>query len=333
MKKLISVAAVLVLLFSLLTCTANAYTLSSDWTRMTGPADFSVSADGATVKATEGVSFIKYTKEPVDVTDFTCTFTLKQDAYYDYFGGTTYYYPIILANKVAHSGSQGLFLLLMPTSAGSLRVEGQILNTGFLLSPSYVEFNVDTTKPLTMHGKVIGDSTYQITFDGSDDTYVFEIPVNYQFQTDLDGVGYFAFGASSGGTNLEMTVTSINDLDFTGNPPTTTTTTTTTKKPTTTSTTAAAGNNGGGNDAPIGDSSSSSSSDEQDYFSNIGAPTQVVQDEPGDTDTLIVVLIVCVAVLALLLIAGAVLMVVIINKKPTPKPEPPAENPSEEPKE
>lgn len=227
MKRILSIAAALLLVL-LLTLSAAAATTEKEWTRMTGPAEISLSDAGITCTATEGVSFYKYTKDVVDVRDFTCRFTLEQENYWDGHDGGShqYYYSILLTNKAAHSGSQGLFLLLFPTSGRSLRIEGQILNTGYLLSPSYVEFDVDTTAELVMHGKVVDDEHYEITFDNCKQAYKFEIPVNYQFHTDLDGDGYFAFGASvsTEGEKAAITVSKVNDLDFTGSQPTATTT-------------------------------------------------------------------------------------------------------------
>lgn len=227
MKRILTIAATLLLVL-LLALSAAAATTEKEWTRMTGPAEISLSDAGITCTATEGVSFYKYTKDVVDVRDFTCRFTLEQENYWDGHDGGShqYYYSILLTNKAAHSGSQGLFLLLFPTSGRSLRIEGQILNTGYLLSPSYVEFDVDTTAELVMHGKVVDDEHYEITFDNCKQAYKFEIPVNYQFHTDLDGDGYFAFGASvsTEEEKAAITVSKVNDLDFTGSQPTATTT-------------------------------------------------------------------------------------------------------------
>lgn len=220
MKKIISSLLVLIVCVCTLALPVSAATTEKEWTRMTGPAKFSVGADGARISGNVGTTFYKYTKDTVDITDFTCKFTLEQDNYWDGHDGGVhqYYYPMILTDKAAHSGSKGLFLLMFPTSGRSLRIEGQILNTGFLLSPSYIEFDVDTTSELVMHGKVVDGTHYEISFDNCKQTYKFEIPLNYQFHKDLDGQGYFGFGASvsTEGENIKMTVSSVNDLDFTG---------------------------------------------------------------------------------------------------------------------
>lgn len=217
MKKILSIFITAILLLSIMCLSVSAETNTKEWTRLTGSASLDINSEGTTVTGAEGVSFYKYTKSKVDITDFTCTFTLDQENYWDgHDGSHRYYYSIILTNKAAHSGSQGLFLLLFPTSGSSLRIEGQILNTGFLLSPTFVEFDVPVMEPITMHGKVVDGNYYEISFDNSKQTYKFEIPVNYQFHTDLDGEGYFGFGATihSEGETAKMTVTEVNGIEM-----------------------------------------------------------------------------------------------------------------------
>ncbi len=219
MKKIISIFTIVILLFSFAVFNVSAETNSKEWTRLTGPAEFDVSSEGVSVTATEGVSFYKYTKSKIDITDFTCTFTMEQDNYWDgHEGSHRYYYSILLTNKAAHSGSQGLFLLLFPTSGSSLRIEGQILNTGYLLHPTFVEVDLPTTEPITMHGKVVDGNYYEISFDNCKQTYKFEIPINYQFHKDLDGEGYFGFGATvaSEGEKAKITVTDVNGIEMKG---------------------------------------------------------------------------------------------------------------------
>ena len=218
MKK-IALSILLVIILSTLSFTVSAETTKKEWTKMTGPAEFSIGSEGVSLTAKEGLTFYKYTKDTVDITDFSCTFSLEQENYWDGHEGEYgyYYYSVILANKAAHSGSQGLFLLLFPTSGRSLRIEGQILNTGFLLSPTYVEFDVDTTSDMVMHCKVIDDKYYEISFDNCKETYKFEIPLNYQFHKELGGKGYFGFGAKTiNNDQISMTVSKVNDKDFTG---------------------------------------------------------------------------------------------------------------------
>lgn len=217
MKKILSIFITAIVLLSVMCLSVSAETNTKEWTRLTGSASLDINSEGTTVTGAEGVSFYKYTKSKVDITDFTCTFTLEQENYWDgHDGSHRYYYSVILTNKAAHSGSQGLFLLLFPTSGSSLRIEGQILNTGFLLSPTFVEFDVPVMEPITMHGKVVDGNYYEISFDNSKQTYKFEIPVNYQFHTDLDGEGYFGFGATihSEGETAKMTVTEVNGIEM-----------------------------------------------------------------------------------------------------------------------
>lgn len=217
MKKILSIFITAIVLLSVMCLSVSAETNTKEWTRLTGSASLDINSEGTTVTGAEGVSFYKYTKSKVDITDFTCTFTLEQENYWDgHDGAHRYYYSVLLTNKAAHSGSQGLFLLLFPTSGSSLRVEGQILNTGFLLSPTFVEFDVPVSEPITMHGKVVDEDYYEISFDNSKQTYKFEIPVNYQFHKDLDGEGYFGFGATinTEGETAKMTVTEVNGIEM-----------------------------------------------------------------------------------------------------------------------
>lgn len=217
MKKILSIFITAIVLLSVMCLSVSAETNTKEWTRLTGSASLDINSEGTTVTGAEGVSFYKYTKSKVDITDFTCTFTLEQENYWDgHDGAHRYYYSVLLTNKAAHSGSQGLFLLLFPTSGSSLRVEGQILNTGFLLSPTFVEFDVPVSEPITMHGKVVDGDYYEISFDNSKQTYKFEIPVNYQFHKDLDGEGYFGFGATinTEGETAKMTVTEVNGIEM-----------------------------------------------------------------------------------------------------------------------
>lgn len=220
MKKILSIFIATIVLLSSMCFSVSAETNTKEWTRLTGSATLDINSEGTTVTGAEGVSFYKYTNSKVDITDFTCTFTLEQENYWDgHDGDHRYYYSVLLTNKAAHSGSQGLFLLLFPTSGSSLRVEGQILNTGFLLSPTFVEFDVPVSQPITMHGKVLSGDYYEISFDNSKQTYKFKIPDNYQFHKDLDGEGYFGFGATinTTGETAKMTVTEVNGIEMKNN--------------------------------------------------------------------------------------------------------------------
>lgn len=289
MKKLIAILTAVIILASIFTTNAFAETNPKEWSRMTGPASFAISPDGVSVEATEGLSFYKYTKDAVDITDFTCTFTFEQENYWDgHEGQHRYYYPMILTNKAAHSGSQGLFLLMFPTSGRSLRIEGQILNTGYLLSPTYVEFDIDTTAPMTMHGKVVDGTHYEITFDGSKDSYKFEIPVNYQFHTDLDGKAYFGFGAAidDEGEKAKMTVTSVNGIEMSGKSATLNT-----------------------------DSSDDSAATDAESDSELLGADIELADEATVDASVMTILIVAVVALFVIVVAGFVILILVLNKK------------------
>lgn len=302
MKKALAILISMILLGATLVLGVSAETTEKEWSRLTGPAEFSVSKDGVSLSAEEGLTFYKYTKDKVNITDFSCTFTLEQDNWWDGHDGIHgYYYSIILTNKAAHSGSQGLFLLLFPTSGHSMRVEGQILNTGFLLSPSYVELDVDTMGPITMHGKVVGGDYYEISFDNCKDTYKFEIPVNYQFHKDLDGEGYFGFGTNVSGDdeNIKMTVQKVNGLEMVG---------TQEEKPVSSQaeTTSPSDNQVTSNAASNGVAAQQS-----------GTSTQQggVTADSGTISTMFIIMIVTVAVLFLVVVAGFVIIAIFLYKK------------------
>lgn len=216
-KRIITACFLVGVLFMIAPATSNAQTNSSQWARQTGGADIKITEQGVSLECKSGLNVWEYTKETVDITDFSVTFSVGQEAWY---GGSEngMYQTIILKNKQEWGGSYGLFLLLMPSESGSLRVEGQILNKGYLLSPSYTTFDVDVTKPITLRGTLEDDSHYKITVDGDDaNAYVFEIPINYQFQTELNGQGWFCFGVcSTKEDKVEMKVESVNGLDLTG---------------------------------------------------------------------------------------------------------------------
>lgn len=288
MKKILSIFITAIVLLSVMCFSVSAETNTKEWTRLTGSASIDINSEGTTVTGAEGVSFYKYTKSKVDITDFTCTFTLEQENYWDgHDGAHRYYYSVILTNKAAHSGSQGLFLLLFPTSGSSLRVEGQILNTGFLLSPTYVEFDVPVTEPITMHGKVVDGNYYEISFDNSKQTYKFEIPVNYQFHKDLDGEGYFGFGATihSEGETAKMTVTDVNGIEMKNNEPP---------------------------QAP-----EDQKTEDNQATNNTNANTNQNSTQQGTTvdSSMFIILIVALAVLFLIVVSGFVVLILVLNKK------------------
>lgn len=296
MKKVFAVLFSVILVAALMTFSVSAETTEKEWSRLTGPAEFSITKDGVSLSATDGLTFYKYTRDKIDITDFSCTFTFEQDNWWDgHDGEHGYYYSIILTNKAAHSGSQGLFLLLFPTSGHSMRIEGQILNTGFLLSPSYVEVDVDTMGPITMHGKVVNGNSYEISFDNCKDTYKFEIPVNYQFHKDLDGKGYFGFGANVSGDdeNIKMTVSKVNGIDMVG------TQETAEKTDNSNGTTAVADNGGTANTTG--------------NVNTTGQSGTVI--DSGTTSTMFTILISTIVALFLIVVAGFVVIAIFIYKK------------------
>lgn len=289
MKKILSIFITAIVLLSVMCLSVSAETNTKEWTRLTGSASLDINSEGTTVTGAEGVSFYKYTKSKVDITDFTCTFTLEQENYWDgHDGSHRYYYSVILTNKAAHSGSQGLFLLLFPTSGSSLRIEGQILNTGFLLSPTFVEFDVPVMEPITMHGKVVDGNYYEISFDNSKQTYKFEIPVNYQFHKDLDGEGYFGFGATihSEGETAKMTVTEVNGIEMKNT------------------------------QAP--QVSEEQKTEDNQAGTNANTNTNVNQSTSQGTtvdSSMFIILIVALAVLFLIVVGGFVTLILVLNKK------------------
>lgn len=289
MKKILSIFITAIVLLSVMCLSVSAETNTKEWTRLTGSASLDINSEGTTVTGAEGVSFYKYTKSKVDITDFTCTFTLEQENYWDgHDGAHRYYYSVLLTNKAAHSGSQGLFLLLFPTSGSSLRVEGQILNTGFLLSPTFVEFDVPVSEPITMHGKVVDEDYYEISFDNSKQTYKFEIPVNYQFHKDLDGEGYFGFGATinTEGETAKMTVTEVNGIEMKN-----------TKAPQISEEQKTEDNQAGTN-----------------ANTNTNANQSTSQGTTVDS-SMFIILIVALAVLFLIVVGGFVTLILVLNKK------------------
>lgn len=217
MKKSFGVLLSVCLLLAAFSIPTQAYTKEADWKRSLGDATAQVTEAGVVMDGTNGFSVTEYQAEPVDIRDFSVTFTLSQDGWYEDIS-SSFNQAIILTNKKEFGSSYGPFLLLMPLDEHTLRVEGQIVNKGLLLSPTYVNFDVDTTGPLTLRGKLLDDEHYRFSFDGDNSNYYdFEIPVNYTFHTDMDGYGYFNFGVNTrNGRKVTMTVTQVNDMDFTG---------------------------------------------------------------------------------------------------------------------
>lgn len=222
-KKIISMLSAILMLCMVFSTQSLAYTKDSEWSRGIGGSLIDITEDGVKLPATEnGLSTWIYKQDPIDITDFSVTFTLSQNYWWPGHNSDIagYYDALFLLNKNTFSGSKGPFLLLQPLDAGTLRIEGQIVNCGLLLSPTYVIFNVDTTQPITLRGKLLDDSHYRFSIDGDENNfYDFEIPINYPFHTDLEGKGYFCFGVASNDTTAtgnSITVTSVNGIDFTG---------------------------------------------------------------------------------------------------------------------
>lgn len=296
MKKTIGIlVSFLILLNTCLVFSVSAESTKKDWGTMTGPADFSITSEGAEMEAIDGVSFFKYTKEMIDLNDFSCTFTLDPDEWCTGHEGLhQYYYAITLVDKAIHGGSRGFFFLLMPLSSRSLRVEGQILNTGYLLQPTYFEFNVDTTTDLVMHGRILkgkgtdGLDQYELSFDNCEQKYVFDIPVNYQFHLETGGKAFFSMGAGANGhDNQKMIVKKVNGIDMSGKEESASTPTqtadSTTENNTATDVTNAA------TTAPSGSAS-------------LSAQT-------------VLYMIIAVAAIFLIIVAGFVILILLINKK------------------
>lgn len=222
-KKIISMLSAILMLCMVFSTQSLAYTKDSEWSRGIGGSLIDITEDGVKLPATEnGLSTWIYKQDPIDITDFSVTFTLSQNYWWPGHNSDMagYYDALFLLNKNTFSGSKGPFLLLQPLDAGTLRIEGQIVNCGLLLSPTYVIFNVDTTQPITLRGTLLDDSHYRFSIDGDENNfYDFEIPINYPFHTDLEGKGYFCFGVASNDTTAtgnSITVTSVNGIDFTG---------------------------------------------------------------------------------------------------------------------
>ena len=216
LKKLFLTAISVIVLTAAFVMPSSAFTRQSEWLQMTGGASFAATEQGAVVKNSDALSLWQYTKNTIDLNNFSATFTLEQKDYWvDMTSG--YYHAITLTNKKGMSG-YGLFLLMEPMNESTLRLEGQILNHGLLLSPTYVIFDVDTTQPITIRGTMTDNEHYKLTIDGdSRNEYLFEIPTNYPFHTDLDGQAYFAIGNATNGSDEVMTTAiSLCEYDFTG---------------------------------------------------------------------------------------------------------------------
>ena len=295
MKKFVALLFTLSILFCLLTVPAQAYTVESDWQKGMGFDDVQVSEEGASLETSAGLTVWTYTKTYVDITDFSVTFSIDQE---QWSSGGGFYQTIILGNNKLFGGSTGPFFLMMALDEFTLRFEGQIVNTGMKLDPPTVNFHVDTTQPLTMRCKLVGDNTYQVTFDGDDTTvYEFEIPVNFPFHKDMKGNAYFNFGVeSSTDVSCSMTVTKINDIDLTGTPP---------------------AGEAGGNDSGSGDEEEEEG--DKIVLTPEGNNTNKKPTNKGEAaqlgSTTLIILIVCIAVLVIIIMGLIAFLFLYVNKR------------------
>ncbi len=290
MKKTVTVILALVLLLSLCVMPASAKTEKSEWDKMTGPGEISFSDEGVNITFSEGLTFYKYTKAPVNVKDFTCRFKVREENY------LSAYYSITLMNGKAYGGKQGLFLLLRIKDDNIMNVEGQIINTGLKLTdPDNVNITVDCTKEMVLKGKDNGDGTYTISFEGGVGEYTFNIPENFKFTEDLNGEGYLTIGGFShdDGLSRTLTVISYNDVDFTGSKP---------KESDSSNGSGSADTSDSEGGIIIGDDTSEGeiSEDEQ-------------TDNQAEDSSLTLVIIIC-AVIAVV-VAGAVVVLLVLKKK------------------
>lgn len=316
MKKIISILASLILVAALLVAPASATTVDSDWKNMTGPGTLKIGTDGTTCVLDEGLTLYKYTKATYNIKDFTCKFKISyNDPEFGFFAMT-----LNASSTFSGTGSRGLFLLFRTIDANTLKVEGQILHEGFLLTPSYAEFGLDLSKELVMHGKDNGDGTYSITFDGSSVSYTFEIPENYMFTEDLNGEGYLSFGGRcrakslADGTVYSMTVSDFNGTALVADPSATT------------SSPSSSDDNTSVVDSSVSDTSSTD--DKSSTDNAVSKNTDNTVDTAEESNTLTVVIVVCVVVLVLA--AAAAVVVILVMKKKKAVAEEVAEDASEE---
>ena len=310
-KKIISMLSAILMLCMVFSTQSLAYTKDSEWSRGIGGSLIDITEDGVKLEATEnGLSTWIYKQDPIDITDFSVTFTLSQNYWWPGHNSdlTSYYDALFLLNKNTFSGSKGPFLLLQPLDAGTLRIEGQIVNCGLLLSPTYVIFNVDTTQPITLRGKLLDESHYRFSIDGDENNfYDFEIPINYPFHTDLEGKGYFCFGVASNETSEtgnSITVTSVNGIDFTGVDPKELEKTDEPKETDDTKDPAETDKT----QAPTTDNKADT--DKTDINKNDSKT-----DDNDSVSAITVILIVCIGVLVLVIIAGVLFYFLYIRKK------------------
>lgn len=309
MKKIITVLLVVVLMAVLCAVPSSAATAKNEWKKQTGPGKIELNEQGIKCNFDEGLTFFKYTKQTIDVKNFTCTFIPHfTEKSYAYFAIT-----LTASKGYTGSGSNGLFLLLRVMQEGVVRVEGQILHMDYKLTdPKDTEINVDTTKPLVVKGVDNGNGTYTVSFEGGTGNYTFDIPENYQFTEDLNGQGYFTFGGTmdEGDAQRAMTVVSVNGIDFSGNKP----------EPSSTGSSNPTSSNVGTTDTTDTDSStdttdSSITDADDDTTTSTTTGNDDTATESNSNSTLIIVIIVC----GVLVLAAATVFVIIVikNKKST----------------
>ena len=311
MKKIISVLVAVVLVFSLCAMPISAATDKSEWKKMSGPGKIELNEQGVKCVFDVGLTFFKYTKQMINVKNFTCTFIPHFNK------SSSAYFGITLnaSKNYAGTGSQGLFLLIRVYQQGTVNVEGQILHqdpsSANLTDPKSTNIQVDTTKPLVIKGVDNGNGTYTVSFEGGTGEYTFEIPENFQFTEDANGEGYFSFGGTMNVGEEDdqrgMTVVSINGIDLSGNKP----------EPESSSKQTTSNPTSSGSDTATDDGSSIIGGDSD----IIGADKTTTDTDSNETEeasnsTLIIVIIVC-GVIVLGVVAAVV--IILIKKKSAAK--------------
>ena len=293
MKKILSVLIALILTVSCFVLPTSALAVKADWTLATGPATLEMTEEGPTLSTTEGQSFVINSADIITVNDFECTFTVARD---DDENKHTVYLTLNMSRSHAGNNSGALFLILYFEDRYTLKMEGQILHTGLLLQPTYEYFSVDTTKPITVRGKIVDANHYSVTVDGdSQGDYTFEIPVNYPFHQKLEGNAFFGFGiggSSEWNENLptkSITIKSVNGKDYTGLPEDA-------KKPATDNNEATGDEN---QDANIGTNNNANSN----------------SSANGVSSDIVIILVIAIAVLFLLVVAVVVFLVIYMLKQ------------------
>lgn len=305
MKKIISVLVAIVIVFSLCAMPTSAATAKSEWKKMAGPGKMELNEQGVKCVFDVGLTFFKYTKQMIDVKNFTCTYIPHfNESSSAYFGVT-----LNTSQGYAGTGSQGLFLLMRIYEQGTVNVEGQILHqdpkSANLTDPKSTNIKVDTTKPLVLKGVDNGNGTYTVSFEGGTGEYTFEIPENFQFTEDANGQGYFTFGGTMNegeeGDQRAMTVVSVNGIDLSGNQP----------EPESSSKPTSSGSDSTTDDGGI------ITGDDSDIIGADNTTTDGEEVEESSNSSLIIVIVVC----GVLVLGAVAAVVVIAIKKKSAKKE------------